>query len=98
MGPLEFALHLLSFVAPAFAVALLVTLAARLVLPRANRLPGWWLPLAINFLAGVLVLAGGLLFYGRDGKMGTYAALVVVVATVQWLTGRAWRSEGRGRS
>ncbi|HEX2544549.1 MAG TPA: hypothetical protein VHL79_06710 [Ramlibacter sp.] len=91
MGPLELARHLLSFVAPAFAVALLVTLAGRVVLPKSGRPRNWWLPLAINFLAGVVVLAGGLWYFGRDGKMATYAALVVVVATVQWLGGRAWR-------
>jgi len=32
-----------------------------------------------------VVLAIGLLGFGRDGKMLTYAALVVVLATVQTL-------------
>ena len=92
MGPLDFATHLLSFAAPAFAVALLVTLAARLLLPRQNAASGWWSAFAVNFVVGLLVLGAGLWFYGRDGKMMTYAAMVVVVATCQWLIGRAWRS------
>lgn len=92
MGPLDFAIHLLSFVAPALVVAVLMALLGRLVLPRPAPAAKWWVPVALNFLAGVLVLTGGLLFYGRDGKMATYAALVVVVATSQWLSARAWRS------
>jgi hypothetical protein len=40
----------------------------------------------------VAVLASGLWWFGRDGKMATYTALVIAVATCQWLSGRAWRS------
>lgn len=92
MDPLAFAIHLLSFAAPAFAVALLVTLAARLVLPRGSGPARWWLPFVLNFVAGLLILAGGLWHFGRDGKMMTYAVLVVGVATCQWLVGRGWRA------
>jgi hypothetical protein len=84
--------HLLGFVAPAFAVALLVTLGARLILPRNPAGLGWWAMAAINFLAGVAALGAGLWFFGRDGKMATYVALVLTVATCQWLIARAWRS------
>lgn len=92
MTPLDLAIHLLSFAAPAFAVALFATLAARLVLPRGGGPAGWWLPFVLNFLAGLAILAGGLWYFGRDGKMMTYAALVVGVATCQWLVGRGWRA------
>jgi hypothetical protein len=92
LGPLDFLNHLLGFAAPAFAVAVLVTLAARLVLPRGGAPRNWWAALGINFLAGLLVLGAGLWFFGRDGKMATYAAMVVGVATCQWLIGRAWRA------
>lgn len=92
MGPLAFLIHVFSFAAPALAVALLVTAGRRLVLPRGALQPGWRASFAINFVAGLAVLAGGLLYFGRDGKMATYAALVLVVATVQWLIGRAWRA------
>ena len=43
------------------------------------------------FAAGVAVLAAGLAVFGRDGMMATYAALVVVCGTVQWLAMRGWR-------
>jgi len=92
VGPIDFTRHLLSFLAPALVVAVLVAFAARIVLPPAARPRSWALAVGVNALAGTLVLAGGLWFFGRDGKMATYAALVVAVATVQWLGGRAWRS------
>ncbi|TWO68881.1 hypothetical protein FN976_21015 [Caenimonas sedimenti] len=91
MGPADFLIHLLSFAAPALAVAALVALAARFLLPRGAGAPGWWASFAINSAAGIAVLAGGLWLGGRDGLMGTYAALVGVVATCQWLAGRGWR-------
>ena len=90
MGPLDLLLHLLSFLAPAAAVALLVALTARLALRGPGA--GWWRSFLLNFLAGTAVLVAGLLYFGRDGKMATYAALVIAVATAQWLSGRAWRS------
>ena len=92
MGFLDLTDHLLSFVAPAFVVALLVTLATRLVLPRAVGGPGWWARFALNFAAGLAALAAGLWYFGRDGKMATYAAVVLAVATAQWLAARAWRA------
>jgi len=85
-------IHLLSFVMPALVVALLVALAGSWVLPRSARPLRWWVSAAVNFVAGVAVLAGGLWFFGRDGKMLTYAAMVAAVATAQWLSGRAWRA------
>ena len=92
MGPFDTAIHLLSFAAPAFWVALLVTLAARLLLPRNPQRLGLLASFAVNFVAGLAALGAGLWYFGRDGKMATYAAVVVVVATCQWLSGRAWRA------
>ena len=37
-------------------------------------------------------LAAGLWYFGVDGKMATYAALVVAIASCQWLSGRAWKA------
>ena len=92
MGPLDTVIHLLSFAAPAFAVALVVTLLARVMLPRDPQRLGWLASFALNFIAGLAALGVGLWYFGRDGKMATYAAVVVVVATCQWLSGRAWRA------
>lgn len=91
MNVIAFLVHSLSFAAPALAVALLVALAARLVLPRNPERPAWWVFAAINFVAGLVVLGAGLWYFGRDGKMATYTALVLVVATSQWVAAKAWR-------
>ena len=37
------------------------------------------------------VLLAGLWWFGRDAKMATYAALVVVMALCQWVFSRGWR-------
>lgn len=93
MGPLATVIHLLNFLAPAFFLALALALFAPVLLPEMARRRGRWVSLGLNFLAGSAVLAAGLWYFGRDGKMATYAVLVVVVTTVQWLVGRGWRGK-----
>jgi hypothetical protein len=92
LGPLDLSIHLLGFVAPAFVLAVIVAFGGRLVLPRNSQPQRWWMPVTLNFLAGTAASVGGLVLFGRDGKMLTYAALVLAVATAQWLGSRAWRS------
>ena len=91
MGPTDFLIHALNFAAPALALAPLLALAAHVLMP--NKAAGRALlaQAAINSVAGVAVLAAGLWVFGRDGKMATYAALVLAMATVQWLASRGWR-------
>lgn len=76
--------HLFNFVAPALAVALLLWGAPRLW-PKARR--GRWSSrtewLALTGL-GVVVLLVGLVYFGRDGKMATYAALVIAQGSLAW--------------
>jgi hypothetical protein len=90
MGPIDFLMHLLGFLAPALGVALGVVLGARLMGGPAARAASWRRQLLVNFAAGSAVLVVGLWYFGRDGKMATYAALVAVVATSQWLLSRGW--------
>jgi hypothetical protein len=92
MGPPDLLLHLLSFVAPAFAIAVAAAFGARFVVPAGGERGRWWVHTAVNFCAGVLVLAAGLWHFGVDGKMATYAVLVAVVATTQWFCSRGWKS------
>ncbi|WP_299764490.1 hypothetical protein [Ramlibacter sp.] len=91
MNTLALLQHLPGLLAPALAVALLVALGARVLRPSGAPRPGWWASVAINFAVGAAVLGAGLWHFGRDGKMATYLALVVAVATCQWLLGRGWR-------
>jgi hypothetical protein len=83
--------HLLNFVAPAAFLALVLVFAARFVGGRRAGAPRWWVQCACTFVAGVVVSFAGLVVSGRDGTMLTYAALVVVCGTVQWLAMRGWR-------
>jgi len=83
--------HLLNFALPAFFMALVVAFVSRFTLPRRPSAPTFWRQVGLNSLAGLLVLVAGLIVFGRDGKMLTYAALVVVSATCQWLMSGAFR-------
>lgn len=91
MPPLALIDHLLNFVAPAFFVALTLAILTRWMFRRSAGSPGFWAQIAVNFIAGAVVLAAGLMYFGRDGKMATYAALVVVCGTVQWLLAGGFR-------
>ena len=45
----------------------------------------------LNGLLGSGVLVGGLMLTHNDGRMATYAALVLVAASLEWLLHRGWR-------
>jgi hypothetical protein len=92
MGPLELLNHLLNFVVAAFWLAVLVTLVARLFMKKRPVAPAFYAQVAINFIACVMVLALGLWFFGRDGKMATYTAMALLCATSQWVMLRGWRA------
>lgn len=87
MGPLDALWHLLNFFAPALGVALATTLLAKLVWRRELAGASWRRLLAWSVGAGALVLIGGLVLLGRDGRMGTYGALVVATALALWWAG-----------
>ena len=87
MGPLDALWHALNFSAPALGLAVLAASAAKL-LWRHDLVAVSWFRLAFwAALAGMAVLIGGLVVLGRDGKMATYAALVVTTALALWVAG-----------
>jgi hypothetical protein len=80
--------HLAGFVAPALGVGLLLWVGLRI---RRKGRPGVGSTMQLTALsvAGVAVLLIGLAYFGRDGKIATYAALVLVQGTLAWwLRGR----------
>ncbi len=92
MGPIDSLNHWLNFAAPAFAVAAMLPAFARwLVAPQAA-VPAFGVQLAINFAAGLAVSLAGLWFWGQDGKMSTYALMLLVCASSQWLLQRGWKA------
>ena len=75
--------HLAGFIAPAVGVALMLWAVPRL--RRAGRAaPGAGLEAFMLVVAGVAVLLAGLVYFGRDGKIAAYAALVLVQGTLAW--------------
>ena len=90
MGPIDFLVHLTSFLAPALFLGLALPVAGRLVV-RGSRGSRFWLQAGLVSLAAAAMLAAGLWWFGRDGKMATYAAAVLAAASAQWLLARAWK-------
>jgi hypothetical protein len=91
MSALALLNHLLNFALPAVFVGGVLALCGRFLMPRKPGTPAIWAQFAINTIAGVLVLLAGLVVTGHDGRIASYAALVVVCGTVQWLLQRGWR-------
>ena len=83
--------HLFNFAAPALFLALLLALGGRVVGPKGASSLTWYAQAAINSIVGCAVLLAGLWWLGRDGRMLTYAALVLACASSQWLLLRGWR-------
>ncbi|MBC7618002.1 MAG: hypothetical protein H7293_03245, partial [Candidatus Saccharibacteria bacterium] len=80
MGLLDTLNHLVDFLAPALVVALVLALLGPFLMrkrPGAQTFPA---QVAINFVAGAVALVVGLWFFGNDGKMATYAAMLLLSA------------------
>ena len=76
----------------ALVVGLLVAIVAPVLMKKAHPNHSWLSQTAINSVAGLLALLLGLWFFGRDGKMASYAALVLACASSQWFAAKAWRA------
>jgi hypothetical protein len=83
MGPLDLLNHLLNFVAPALFVGGMLAFAAPIFMQNRPQAPAKYAQAAINSVAGVAALTLGLWFFGRDGKMASYAAMAVTCALSQ---------------
>ncbi len=81
--------HLANFVLPALVLAVFMPLAGRWVMGAAAM--DWPRRVLCHAAAGTVVLAGGLLVEGHDGRMATYAVLVLASATLEWALHRGWR-------
>ncbi len=91
MGPLDLLDQLMNLLAPALFVAIVTPLVARVLIRKSSVAIAWWSQVAINFVVGAAALVLGLWYFGHDGKMATYTALVLGCATSQWLMARGWR-------
>lgn len=90
MPLLDLLIHALNFAAPAAFLAVLMPLLARLILRRQQARLNLSMQMLVTFAVCLAVLLAGLMFFGRDGKLATYAALVLAAATNQWMMCKAW--------
>ena len=88
MGPLDTLNHLVNFLAPALAVGLVLALLGPLLIRKRPGAPVLIAQAAINFAAGALALLLGLWFFGNDGKMASYAAMLLLCSAAQASSGR----------
>ncbi len=91
MGPLDLLNHLANFAAPALWMAVMVSLLAFIFMKKVAGAPVFHTQAAINFVVSLVVLVLGLWWFGRDGKMATYAAMALACATSQWVMLRGWK-------
>ncbi|MGB4116978.1 MAG: hypothetical protein WBK51_10575 [Polaromonas sp.] len=88
--------HLLNFIAPAAVVALLLVLFARVfsrfLVSKRPIVQSIWAQTAIIFIVNVGVLVVGLVIFGNDGKMATYAALVLASGICLWVLFKGWQA------
>ena len=81
--------HLVGLLLPALAMAVCMPLAGRWVMGPGG--PTWLKRALLHALAGTLVLVLGLVLQGHDGRMATYAVLVLVSGSLEWAMHRGWR-------
>lgn len=87
MSPIDALWHLLNFFAPAVGVGLLTSAFAKLLWRRELK-GARWIRLALwATLCCALALVAGLVVFGHDGKMVTYAAMVFACGVVLWFVG-----------
>ena len=94
MGPLDQLNHLLNFMAPAVAVGAFLALFGPILMSKRPEAQVFIVQVAINSIAGLLVLVLGLWFFGNDGKMATYAAMLLFCTAAQASSGR-WGKSSR---
>jgi hypothetical protein len=80
MNALDIFWHLLGFIAPALGAGLIASALAKLLWRKQLAHSAWWRLAAWPSAAGAAVLVGGLLLFGRDGRMATYALMVLFSA------------------
>lgn len=85
-------LHALNFTAPAVWMAVGLVLVEKLFARKRPFSLGVKTRLAIYGLLGLTALVGGLIFFGRDAKMASYAALVALPAVASLALQKFWKA------
>ena len=81
--------HFLNFLAPAVGLGAIAAALAKLLWRRRLRVVRWHRLALWAAGASAVVLIIGLLAFGRDGRMATYAGMVIACALALWWAGFA---------
>jgi hypothetical protein len=92
LGPVDAFWHLLNFFAPAISLGLITSLLAKLLWWRELKAVSWLRLSGWTAAGSVAALVAGLVIFGHDGKIATYAAMVVACSLILW-----WRGFGLKR-
>jgi hypothetical protein len=85
MGPIDFLLHLANLFAVSLLFGGMAAGGAKLIWRQALAGMAWWRLAAWVAGAGAVVTVAGLVVFGRDGRMATYALMVPAgAAAVAW--------------
>ncbi|HMO48307.1 MAG TPA: hypothetical protein PKB14_20065 [Rubrivivax sp.] len=87
MSPFDALWHLLGLFLPALLTGALAAGAAKLLWRTELRGVRWTLLTLCSGTAGSLVLLGGLVAFGRDGRMLSYALMLPAVSLALWWAG-----------
>jgi hypothetical protein len=87
LGPLDALIHLGNLILPALGLGMIAAALAKLAWWRALAGVAWWRLAAWAAGAATVASVSGLVVTGRDGRMGTYAAMVVATALALWWAG-----------
>lgn len=91
MGLLALFNHLINFLAPVLWLALLLPLLSLFLFKKKPVALTYKAQVALHFVALLVALLVGLVLFGRDGKMLTYLALVLLSASSQWVMVKGWK-------
>jgi hypothetical protein len=84
-------LHALNFIAPALWMALALVAAEKLFARKRPFQLGLKARALLYAALGIAALVGGLVLFGRDAKMATYAALVALPVMASLVLQRFWK-------
>jgi len=92
VGPLDALWHVLNLILPGIVLGMLSAAGAKLLWRRELAGVAWKRLARDASLACVAVLVAGLVAFRHDGRMATYAAMVLACALMLW-----WRGFGPGK-
>jgi hypothetical protein len=87
MGPLDAIWHLVNLLLPAAGLGLIAASLAKLLWRKALAQVSWRRLVGWACGGACLALLAGLVLTGRDGRMSTYAAMVLCSAGALWWAG-----------